>query len=145
MTSRVKGFGQLPLANSVSNTDLLVISQGSGNSAITKSVQAETLIKRMSGVSAWTTISTTYTASDGDRLICNTAGGSFNLTLPANGGFVAIKDSGNSFSTNPVTVLGNGKTILGSNNIISDASGYEVSFTSVGNTWIYKLNYNYGS
>lgn len=145
MVVRVKGLEQLPVATSVSNTDLLIVQQGSGNTAITKSVQAATLIKKMSGVAAWTTITTNYLASDGDRLICNTSGGSFSITLPSSGGEVVIKDAGNSFNTSPVTVLGNGRTILGSNNIICDASGYQVSFTSVSNTWIYRLNYNYGS
>ena len=56
-----------------------------------------------------------YTASDGDRLFCDTSGGAFSVSLPANPGTgdqVRFMDKGGNFSTNALTVARNGNNIL---------------------------------
>jgi disulfide oxidoreductase YuzD len=62
---------------------------------------------------AFATKSANYTAVDGDRLLCNTAGGTFTITLPATpatGATILIYDISN-FSTNPLTIARNASTI----------------------------------
>jgi hypothetical protein len=66
-------------------------------------------------VSAFATKSANYTAVNGDRLLCNTAAGTFTITLPASpitGAAILIYDISN-FSTNPLTIARNASTIEG--------------------------------
>jgi len=61
----------------------------------------------------WVLVTSNYTALDRDRLLADTSGGSFIITLPAGpsaGSFVEIADAGN-FSVNALTVNRNGATI----------------------------------
>ena len=91
-----------------------------------------------------TNIATTYTASNGDRIAANTAGGSFTITLPASpiaGDRVTIFD-GNStatafgFQANPLTVARNGSTINGvADDIIVRTKGATFSLAYDGTTW----------
>lgn len=91
-----------------------------------------------------TVISTTYTATNGDRIAANTAGGPFTITLPAPpvaGDRVTICD-GNStataqgFAANNLTVARNGSTINGvADDIIVRTKGATFSLAYTGSTW----------
>ncbi len=86
----------------------------------------------------WAVKTTNYTAVDGDRLIANTLGGTFTITLPAtpaNGNYVQITDGGD-FSNVSLTVARNGSTIEGdANNVTVDLKGITVEFIYNGYTW----------
>ncbi len=87
---------------------------------------------------AWAVKTANYTAVDGDRLIANTAGGTFTITLPAtpaNGSYVQITD-GNDFSNVNLTVARNGSTIEGaSDDVTVDLKGVTIEFIYNGYTW----------
>jgi hypothetical protein len=63
----------------------------------------------------WTVKTSNYTASTEDRIIADTSGGSFNITLPSSptvGHYIQITD-GSDFEINNLTVVRNGSTIEG--------------------------------
>jgi hypothetical protein len=67
-----------------------------------------------SGASPWTTKTTTYTAVDGDRLLADTSGGAFTITLPSSpsaGHYIEINDPEETWPTNNLTVARNGSNI----------------------------------
>ena len=67
-----------------------------------------------SGASPWTTKTTTYTAADGDRLLADTSGGAFTITLPSSpsaGHYIEINDPEETWPTNNLTVARNGSNI----------------------------------
>jgi hypothetical protein len=67
-----------------------------------------------SGASPWTTKTTTYTAVDGDRLLADTSGGAFTITLPSSpsaGHYIEINDPEETWATNNLTVARNGSNI----------------------------------
>jgi hypothetical protein len=78
------------------------------------------------------------TATDGARLIANTASGSFTINLPATpttGAYVQISD-GYNFNIANVIVARNGSTIEGaSNDVAIDLPGVTVEFIYNGITW----------
>jgi hypothetical protein len=86
----------------------------------------------------WSLVSTNYSIADGDRILVNSSGGSFNITLPgtpATGVYFQISDGGN-LSTNPVTVLRNGSTIEGfADDLILSISNTTYEFIYDGSTW----------
>jgi hypothetical protein len=61
------------------------------------------------GTTNWQTVSTTYTAVNGDKLIADTTGGAFTLSLPSApvSDSTTVRIKGN-FATNNLTVAGNG-------------------------------------
>jgi len=66
------------------------------------------------GPSAWITKTGTYTAVAGDRILANTNGGAFTITLPASpstGDTVNFIDQGYDFNTNALTVGRNSSNI----------------------------------
>lgn len=87
----------------------------------------------------WSVKTAAYTAVAGDRLLCNTAGGAFTVTLPATpatGTEVEIADGGGAFATNQLTVARNGSTIMGlSENLIFDVSNASALLVYSGSTW----------
>lgn len=88
---------------------------------------------------SWTVTTTAVTAVNGSKIIANTSGGAFTITLPATpatGSSVTVADGGN-WSTNNLTIGRNGSTIAGvaSNYIISNA-GNQVEFVYNGTTWL---------
>ena len=63
------------------------------------------------------TKTTTYTAVNGDALLCNTSAGAFTITLPASpvlNNQIYFQDSTGSFSTNALTINPGSNNIMGS-------------------------------
>lgn len=86
----------------------------------------------------WSVKTSNYTAVNGDRLVADTSGGTFTITLPATpstGTSVQISDGSNWASTN-LTVGRNGSTIEGSaSNLTLDVEGGAVELVYNGTTW----------
>jgi hypothetical protein len=65
-------------------------------------------------LSPWATKTTTYTAANGDRLLADTSGGAFTITLPSSpsaGHYIEINDPEETWPTNNLTVARNGSNI----------------------------------
>lgn len=90
-----------------------------------------------SGISNWIKVTSNYTASNGDRIIADTTGGTFTINLPAApaiGSYVQIFGSG--LNVNNLTVSGNGSTIEGSpSNLTLSETGAIYDFIYDGSTW----------
>jgi len=106
-------------AGKVSSTALPLASQvqalaGSDNTVLMTPLRvAEVIDKEVGSFSSKTT---TYTAVSGDRIMADSSGGAFTITLPATpslGDFVQILDKAGTFNTNNVTVGRNGSNIVG--------------------------------
>jgi hypothetical protein len=86
----------------------------------------------------WIKKTADYTANVGDRIIADTIGGSFIVTLPATptvGSSVTLAD-GNNWYNNNLTVARNGSTIEGlAEDLILDIEGVQVDFIYDGTTW----------
>lgn len=95
-------------------------------------------IDSFDSVQLWTRKTTTYTAANGDKIIADTSGGSFTITLPATpatGHFVEIIDGGD-WTVNNLTVARNGSTIEGTaDDLLIDVKGVGVSLVYDGTTW----------
>lgn len=88
--------------------------------------------------SDWTRKTTTYTAVNGDRIIADTTGGAWTLTLPSSpsvGNYIRITD-GNNFATTNLTVARNGSTIEGTaDDVLLTIGGTTYDFIYDGTTW----------
>lgn len=65
---------------------------------------------------AWIRKTTTYTAVSGDHIKASTTGGAWSLTFPSapsDGDEIEVQDVDGTFHTNNLTVLANGKKIMG--------------------------------
>lgn len=86
----------------------------------------------------WQLRTSTFTATDGNRIIADTSGGSFTINLPATpsvGAYVVITD-GADWQINNLTVGRNGKTIEGlSDDILVTLSNVTLEFIYTGVTW----------
>lgn len=86
----------------------------------------------------WTNKISTYTAVSGDKIIANTTGGSFTITLPPTpvvGDSVDIIDGGD-WSVNNLTVARNNSTVENNpNDVLISVKGVSVSFIYDGSTW----------
>ena len=91
------------------------------------------------GVPAWLPKTANFTAAAGDRLIANTSGGAFTITLPASptvGQQVSVVDGGNWSSIN-LTIARNGSTIKSSaSDLVLNVGGIMVDFIYSGSTWL---------
>lgn len=88
------------------------------------------------GLKPWTVVNAPYTALPGDRLIANTAGGSFVVTLPANPNPATEVTIKGNFVANNLTVARNGKTIVGlAEDLILNKDFITVSLVYDGTTW----------
>lgn len=87
---------------------------------------------------AWSRKTTTYTLAADERIIADTAGGPFTITLPATpstGTYAQIADGAN-WATNNLTLARNGSTIEGlAENLILDIQGAIVELVYDGTTW----------
>jgi filamentous hemagglutinin len=98
-----------------------------------------------SGLTAWSVKTTAYTAVSGDRLMADTSGAAFTITLPATpaiGDEVDFADAGGVFATNNLTIARNGSLILGSaTDYIVNVNDAIIGFTYSGATrgWVRKL------
>jgi hypothetical protein len=90
------------------------------------------------GLNAWIRKTANYTAVDGDRIIADTSGGVFTITLPATpttGAYVQISD-GNNWAANNLTVGRNGSTIESiADDLALDVQGAIVEFVYDSTTW----------
>lgn len=86
----------------------------------------------------WSVKTSNYTAIDGDRILADTSGGTFTITLPAtptNGAYVQISDA-EDFNTVNLTVARNGSTIEGlTDDVVLDLKGCTFEFIYNGSTW----------
>jgi hypothetical protein len=86
----------------------------------------------------WFRITTSYTAQNNDRIIADTSGGTFTITLPADpvlGYYVQITDGGN-FATNNCIVDPNGNTVEHINDVVLlDLARVTFEFIFDGATW----------
>jgi hypothetical protein len=89
-------------------------------------------------IKSWLKITNNYTATNGDKLLADTSGGSFTVTLPASpsaGHSVQITDGG-SWRINNLLVNFNGATIEGINDTLSiNIPQTTVEFIYDGTTW----------
>ena len=85
----------------------------------------------------WTTVSTTYTATAADKLVADTSGGAFTVTLPAApvADSTTVRIKGN-FATNNLTVQGNGHTWAGfANPLVLNKDYIDVTILFDGTNW----------
>lgn len=96
-----------------------------------------------SGVEAWQSVSNTYTATAGNRLLVDTSGGAFTITLPAtpsSGDTVELVDAAE-WGVNNLTVARNGSTIEGySDDLLITNTGVTVLLIYNGTTWQVSAN-----
>ena len=91
-----------------------------------------------SSIPNWTLKTANYTAVNNDRILANTSGGTFTITLPASptaGTYIQIADAGN-FAVTNLTVARNGATIEGiADNVILDIGNTTYEFMYSSSTW----------
>lgn len=88
-----------------------------------------------------------YTASVGDRLVCDTSGGSFTVTLPAapqDGDWIALRDgsngaSGPGWAENGLLLDPNGSTINGEAVVNCNLKGAAITLRFLNGGWSVKL------
>lgn len=86
-------------------------------------------------------VSTTYTASVSDRILADSSGGAFTITLPANadllvGDIVQVLDVTGSFSTNNVTLDRNSSKIQSATeNLTLDIANVALTLIYTGSTY----------
>lgn len=97
--------------------------------------------------SAWLPVSGNHDAVDGERLLCDTTGGGFTVTLPdepSQGDEVLLRDAHATFDTHPVIVNRNGLTIGGlTENLTANLPGIELRLLYTGGTWRFSFTTNY--
>ena len=90
-----------------------------------------------------TSVSSPYTALANDLVRCDTSTAVFSVTLPvapSDGTIIGFVDVKNTFLSNPLTVLANGKTIESDNtSFVIDVSGAYLEFLYVGLTGNWKM------
>tara|TARA_B110000503_G_scaffold141841_1_gene236636 strand:+ start:3116 stop:3448 length:333 start_codon:yes stop_codon:yes gene_type:complete len=86
-------------------------------------------------------VSTTYSASVNDRILANTSGGAFTITLPTNASLllndtIQIIDANGSADTNTITVSRNGSKINNvADNLTIDVKGAIVTLIYTGSNY----------
>jgi hypothetical protein len=90
-------------------------------------------------------VNTNFNASPNDRILCDSTGGSFTITLPPNATVLdndtlQIIDATGTFGTNNVTIARNGSLILGAaDDVVLDVNGAVITLLYTGSTygWIF--------
>lgn len=89
-------------------------------------------------LSDWVVVTSNYQSQHRNRIIADSSGGSFSITLPSNpstGDYIQITDGAN-FLANSITVLRNLRTIEGiADDVILDVGNITVEFIYSGTTW----------
>ena len=98
------------------------------------------------GSSGYVTKTANYTAVAGDKIIADTTGGSFTISLPASpavGSVVTILDGGNSgWGGSPIVIDRNGELINAApSNITVGVSNLQLTFIFAGGGWGWKENF----
>jgi len=91
---------------------------------------------------AWSIITTTHTAAAGSRILADTSGGAFTITLPAtptNGDEVWFADPGANWATNNLTISGNGNNVDGAATFIADVDEGHFIATYNGTAWVVRF------
>lgn len=91
-------------------------------------------------VNVWTSVSSDYTASEGENLLVDTSGGAVTVTLPsspAGKGEVRFADAEGSWGTNNLTVDGNGNDVLGDTTFTADVDDWPFSLVYNGTQWVF--------
>ena len=104
----------------------------------TGGVGVGTTVISVGSIDDWQIKTSNYTASNGDKLIADTSGGSFTITLPPSPytGFNITFADGDDWSNNNLTISRNGSTIEDiSDNLILDVSDTIVTLIYDGSTW----------
>ena len=104
----------------------------------TGGVGVGTTVISVGSIDDWQIKTSNYTASNGDKLIADTSGGSFTITLPPSPytGFNIKFADGDDWSNNNLTISRNGSTIEDiSDNLILDVSDTIVTLIYDGSTW----------
>ena len=121
----VSGSYTLTFPAATGTADQILVTDGSGNLSFADN----------SGGTSWQAVKTTgFTAVSGEGYFCNTAGGAFQLLLPASptiGDEVSFVDYSGTFDTLNLTIGRNGSNIQGS------ASDLTVSVERAANTLVY--------
>ena len=101
-------------------------------------IQGAQGVQGFSSINAWTIKTSNYTTINGDRIIANTSGGSFTITLPTTptlGTSILINDGAN-WSTNNLIIGRNGSTIEGlSEDLTVDIGNIQLELVYSGSTW----------
>lgn len=82
--------------------------------------------------------SSAFTADDGERVMADTSGGAWTLTLPGspgNGDALQIADAGETWKTNNLTVDGNGNNIEGAATLTANVDGGSFMAIYNGTQW----------
>ena len=91
------------------------------------------------GGSDYTVKSANYTAIASDKILADTSGGSFTITLPASpttGAVVNITDAAGTFNINALTVARNGSTIMSiAEDMYASTNGATFGLVYNGSTW----------
>jgi hypothetical protein len=87
----------------------------------------------------WQIKTANYTAVSGDRIVADTSGGAFTVTLPASpsaGNYVEFADGGGALGTKNLTISRNGGTIMGlSEDMTLSTNNVSVGLVYNGTTW----------
>lgn len=86
------------------------------------------------------------TVAAGQTIGADTSGGSFTLTLPAQGGILTVFDPTGDWEAHPLTIAGNGATIDGAATFSANAAGYALTFyrAAADAAWRYTIHYSFG-
>jgi len=93
----------------------------------------------------WITKSSAYTANPGDKIIADTSGGAFSITLPASpniGDSIEFIDANGTHDTNNLTILKNGENIMGiADDLTCNKENERWSLTYIDSSNGWKVNY----
>ena len=93
---------------------------------------------------SYVTHTASYTAVNGDQILCDTSSTGFNITLPtgAVGSEVTIVDSKNYFGSNNLTIISDDKILSSDGNLVLSTNGQAITLVYVNATvgWTYKTN-----
>jgi hypothetical protein len=109
-----------------------ITSLGKGTATANQLIRVNAAGTGIEGRPGWLRKTTTYTAASFDRIKCSTTGGAWSLTFPAaptDGDEIEIQDVNGTFHTNNLTILVNGKKVMGdATSLICDTRYMHVTF-----------------
>jgi len=111
------------------------------NNPTSGTLQAATALFVENSHKNWQLVSNTHAAFSGDRLMLDSSGGAFTVTLPSSpsqGDYVQFADGAGQLSTNSVTIVRNGSNIQSTADDLEldvDNYGFTLVFTDSTNGW----------
>ncbi len=88
-------------------------------------------------------VSSNHTASAGEVIAVDTSGSAITVTLPGSpsqGDFVGFEDYSSSWSTNNLTVDGNGNDVIDASTFTADVDNWSFGLRFNGTKWIFAYN-----